>query len=262
MKITDFAAFKKAGRRISMITAYDYSMARIAASSSVDCVLVGDSAAMVMHGHESTIAATPELMAAHTAAVARGAKTKFIVADMPFLSLRSGLPAAMSCAGELLRAGADAVKLEGVDGHEAVIKALVHADIPVVGHVGLTPQSICRLGSYRVQGRGAAQAKKILAQAVRLQKLGCFAIVAECVPSALARRMSALLSIPVIGIGSGPHTDGQVLVLHDVLGLYPDFSPKFAKRYCDGAGLFARALSAFDGDVKRGRFPAREHECA
>jgi 3-methyl-2-oxobutanoate hydroxymethyltransferase len=261
MKILDFRAAKKSGKKISMITAYDYTMARIAAASPVDSLLVGDSGAMVMHGFDSTLSATPEIMALHTAAVARGAGGKFIVADMPFLSFRSGLPAAMDCVAKLMRAGAHAVKLEGVYGHEDIIKAIVGADVPVMGHIGLTPQSIHRLGGYRVQGREAAAAKDLLAQAKLLEKLGCFAIVVECIPSALAAKIARALKIPVIGIGSGPHTDGQVLVLQDMLGLYADIKPKFVKRYAEGADIFRRALEDYDREVKEGKFPDKETTC-
>ena len=262
MKIQDFAAAKRDGKKISMVTAYDYTMASIAAASPVDSLLVGDSAAMVMHGFDSTLAATPDMMAFHTAAVARGAKNKFIVADMPFLSFRSGLGPAMDCVGKLMRAGAHAVKLEGVYGHEDIIKAIVGADVPVMGHIGLTPQSIHRLGGYKMQGKEAAAAKDLLAQAKLLEKLGCFALVAECIPAALAGKIARALTIPVIGIGSGKDTDGQVLVLQDMLGLYNDLTPKFVKRYAEGSNIFLQALTAYDREVKEGKFPAKDNICA
>jgi len=262
MKITDFARRKREGRKISMITAYDYTFARIADASPVDCVLVGDSAAMVMHGHASTIAATPEMMAVHTAAVAKGAPSKFLVADMPFLSFRSGIPAAMDCVAGLMRAGAHAVKLEGVSGHEDIIAAIAGSDIPVMGHLGLTPQSVFKFGGYKVQGRGEAAAGSLLAQAKKLEELGCFAVVLECVPDTVARDITKAVSMPTIGIGAGPFTDGQVLVLQDALGLYDDMAPRFVKRYLDGRALAAQALREFDSEIKSGAFPAKEHSCA
>jgi 3-methyl-2-oxobutanoate hydroxymethyltransferase len=255
MKITDFYDYRKPGPKISMVTAYDYTMASIAAEAAVDCVLVGDSAAMVMHGHPSTIAATTDMMALHTAAVARAVKNKLVVADMPFLSVRKGLAAAMESVEALARAGAQAVKIEGLDGHAEIVSHIIGSDIPVMGHLGLTPQSINRLGGYRTQGRDQASAEKLASDALRLQKLGCFALVLECVPAALAARVTAQLRIPVIGIGAGPHTDGQVLVLQDMLGLYGE-PPSFVKKYLDGRKLAAEALDAFDSEVKAGAFPA------
>ena len=261
MKIQDFRRFKEEGRKISMVTAYDYAMARIVNASAVDCVLVGDSAAMVMHGHPSTLPATTGMMALHAAAVARGAPGKFIVADMPFLSFRKGIRAAMDCVQALMQAGACAVKLEGVAGHEDVVGHIVRSDVPVMGHLGLTPQSVHRLGGYRAQGADARSAKLILEQAARLEALGCFALVLECVPDELAGRISAKLKIPTIGIGAGPLTDGQVLVLHDLLGMYQDISPKFVKRYLQGFALMKDALDRFDSEIKSGIFPARKtHE--
>lgn len=261
MKVSDFALRKQAGGKISMLTAYDYSFARLVDASPVDCVLVGDSAAMVMHGCKSTIDATPEMMAIHVAAVAKGAPSKFIVADMPFLSFRSGLKPAMDCAAPLLRAGAHAVKLEGIEGHEDVVRAMTSADIPVMGHLGLTPQSILKLGAYKVQGRTAPAAEAILEQAARLERAGCFALVLECVPDALAQRVTAALAIPTIGIGAGPHTDGQVLVLQDTLGFCAGTTPRFVKRYLDGKTVMGEALSRFDAEVKNGAFPQKEHSC-
>jgi len=261
MKAGDFALRKRDGIRISMLTAYDYSFARLVDSSPVDCVLVGDSAAMVMHGCKSTIDATPEMMASHVSAVARGAPSKFIVADMPFLSFRSGLKHAMDCAALLLRAGAHAVKLEGVDGHEDIIRAMTSADIPVMGHLGLTPQSILKLGTYRVQGRSPSAAEAIFCQASRLEGAGCFALVLECVPDEVARRVTVSLSIPTIGIGAGPHTDGQVLVLQDALGFCPERTPRFVKKFMDGRAVVGEAISRFDAEVKSGVFPQKEHSC-
>lgn len=255
MKITDFYNYRKPGPKISMVTAYDYTLAAIAAESAVDCVLVGDSAAMVMHGEPSTIAATAELMALHTAAVARAVKGKLVIGDMPFLTMRKGLGPAMEAVEKLSRAGAQAVKIEGLDGHGELISHIIQSDIPVMGHIGLTPQSINRLGSYKTQGRDQASAERLVAQAQELQERGCFALVLECVPAGLAGRITELLKIPVIGIGAGPHTDGQVLVMQDLLGLYPS-APSFVKKYLDGRRLVTEALNNFDGEVKNSIFPA------
>lgn len=259
MKITDFYSYRKPGPKISMVTAYDYTLASIAAQSAADCVLVGDSAAMVMHGHPSTIAATPEMMALHTAAVARAVKEKLIVSDMPFLSVRKGLGPAMETVELLARAGAQAVKIEGLDGHGGIISHIVQSDMPVMGHLGLTPQSLNRLGGYRTQGRDQASAEKLAAQAQELERLGCFALVLECVPAALAGRITNLVKIPVIGIGAGPHTDGQVLVLQDLLGLYGE-PPSFVKRYLDGRALLAGAINSFDAEVKASVFPENKRK--
>lgn len=255
MKITDFYNYRKPGPKISMVTAYDYTLAALAAESAVDCVLVGDSAAMVMHGEPSTIAATADLMALHTAAVARAVKDKLVVGDMPFLTMRKGLGQAMEAVEKLSRAGAQAVKIEGLDGHGELISHIIQSDIPVMGHIGLTPQSINRLGSYKTQGRDQASAERLVTQAQELQERGCFALVLECVPAGLAGRITELLKIPVIGIGAGPHTDGQVLVMQDLLGLYPS-APSFVKKYLDGRRLVTEALNNFDGEVKNSIFPA------
>ncbi len=254
MKITDFYNYRKPGRKISMVTAYDYTLAALAAESGVDCVLVGDSLAMVMHGHPSTLAATADLMALHTAAVARAVTDRLLVGDMPFLSVRKGLGPAMDAVEKLSRAGAQAVKIEGLDGHGGIISHIIKSGIPVMGHLGLTPQSVNGFGGYRTQGKDRAAAEKLAAEALELERLGCFALVLECVPAALAERVTALLKIPVIGIGAGPHTDGQVLVMQDLLGLYGE-PPSFVKKYLDGRRLVVEALNAFDGEVKDSVFP-------
>jgi len=258
MKITDFYSYKKPGRKISMITAYDYTLAAIAAESAVDCVLVGDSLSMVMHGQPSTLAATVDMMALHTAAVARAVKDKLVVGDMPFLSMRKGLGPAMEAVEALARAGAQAVKAEGLEGHEEMISHIIKSDIPVMGHIGLTPQSVNKFGGYRTQGRDQASAERLVSQARELEQLGCFSLVLECVPEKLAERITGLVKIPVIGIGAGPFTDGQVLVLHDMLGLYGE-PPSFVKKYLDGRRLVVDALNAFDGEVKNSVFPEIKH---
>jgi 3-methyl-2-oxobutanoate hydroxymethyltransferase len=256
--VRDFARFKAEGRKISIVTAYDAWTARLVARSNVDAVLVGDSAAMVVHGHPTTVAATVGLMALHTRAVARSASGKFVIADLPFLSFRKGIPAAMNAVGTLVRSGAQAVKLEGVDGHEEVVERIVGSGVPTMGHVGLTPQSVNRFGGFRVQGRTDAEAEALRRQAHRLEDLGCFSIVLECVPAELAARITSELGIPTIGIGAGIGTDGQVLVLQDLWGVDTTHTPRFVRRYFDGDGALTCALNQFDADVKATRFPAPE----
>ena len=253
--VLDFAAAKAAGRKISMVTCYDSSLARVLEASQVDCILVGDSAAMVMHGHADTLGATVELMALHTAAVRRGAPTRFLIGDMPFLSFRKGVPVALDAVAALMRAGAQAVKVEGVAGHEDVITAVTGSGVPVMGHLGLTPQSVNALAGFRVQGRSEDDAARILREAKLLEELGCFSLVLECVPSALASRITRSLSIPTIGIGAGIDCDGQVLVLQDLLGLSNGHRPKFLRTYLDGFGEVRDAVDRFDADVKKGAFP-------
>jgi len=256
--VLDFARHKREGLPIGMVTSYDSWSARLAAQADVDCLLVGDSVAMVVHGHADTLHATMPMMELHTAAVRRGAPGMFVVADMPFLSFRRGAAAAVEDAGALMRAGASAVKLEGVVGHEEAIAQIVGSGIPVMGHLGLTPQSVHQLGGYRVQGRSAEQAAKILTDARRLEELGVFALVLECVPEQLAAEITAALAIPTIGIGSGVKTSGQVLVLHDLLGLQAEFRPRFARRYVEGHEVVRDALVRYMADVRAARFPARD----
>ena len=258
MSSTDFLKAKLEHRALSMVTCYDYTFARLLSKSSVDGILVGDSAAMVMHGYTSTLSASVELMRVHTEAVARGAGGKFIVADMPFLSFRKGLSAALDAAAVLMTAGSHAVKLEGVDGHEDVISRLVQSGIPVMGHLGLQPQSVHAYGGFRVQGRSNDSAQDITRQASTLEELGAFAIVLECMPANLAREISRSLRIPTIGIGAGGGCDGQILVLQDLLGLNPDFRPKFARPFLDGARCVLDTLARFEGAVKAGTFPTSE----
>jgi 3-methyl-2-oxobutanoate hydroxymethyltransferase len=256
MNVLDFQKMKKASRKISMVTCYDYSSARAVADSNIDCILVGDSLAMVMHGHPTTLSATTAMMALHTAAVARGAPTKFIVADLPFLSYRKGLKDAMDSVQELMSAGAHAVKLEGVRGHADIVRHIVESGVPVMGHLGLTPQSINLLGGMKVQARTDAAVEILAAQACELEEAGCFSLVLECVPSEAARKVTDLLKIPTIGIGAGPNVDGQVLVYQDVLGLNPGFKPKFLRVYANTFEVIQAALNAYDRDVKGGDFPS------
>lgn len=254
--VRDFAAAKEARRPIVVVTSYDAWSARLLAEAPVDCLLVGDSAMMVVHGERDTLGATVELMAQHTRAVARGAPGKFIVADMPFLTARKGPAHALDCAATLLRAGAHAVKIEGVRGHLETIAHLVESGIPVMGHLGLLPQSVHALGGYKVQARDTAAATRLREDAAMVEAAGAFALVLECIPQKLARAVSASLRIPAIGIGAGAGCDGQVLVLHDLLGLNPGFQPRFARRFADGAALVRDGVERYARAVRSGRFPA------
>jgi 3-methyl-2-oxobutanoate hydroxymethyltransferase len=253
-----FAAAKAAGAKIVMVTAYDTWSARLLADSPVDCILVGDSAMMVVHGEKDTLGATPELMAMHTRAVGRGAPGKFIVADMPFLAARKGEAHALDCAALLLRSGAHAVKIEGAQGHTHVIRHLVESGIPVMGHLGLTPQWVRGLGGFKVQARDAAAAGQLREDASALEQAGIFALVLECIPSGLAGEVTSALRIPTIGIGAGAGCDGQVLVLQDMLGLNPGFRPRFARSFADGAALVRGGAARFAEAVRLGKFPAEE----
>lgn len=256
MPVLDFFHAKSAGRRLSMVTCYDYTFAKLIGRTAVDAVLVGDSVAMAIHGHPNTLSATVDMMATHTAAVARGAAGKFLVADLPFLSFRKGLPAAMDAAQALMSAGAQAVKLEGILGHEDVVERLVQSGIPVMGHVGMQPQSVHAYGGFKPQGRTEGEAERIAGHAKRLEALGVFSIVLECIPAGLAASITKSLGVPTIGIGAGAGCDGQILVLQDLLGLNVDFRPRFARRFGSGDELTIGALQAYDRAVKDGTFPA------
>lgn len=258
MGVSIFLSSKIEGKKLSMVTCYDYTFARLLSKTSVDAILVGDSAAMVMHGHPSTLQATLEIMRLHTEAVVRGAGKKCVIADMPFLSFRKGVQAALEVAQVLMSAGAAAVKLEGVSGHEDVVQRLVQSGVPVMGHLGLEPQSMQRYGGYRVQGRDEDQARKILDDARLIEELGAFAVVLECIPSSLAAEISAALKIPTIGIGAGVACDGQILVLQDLLGLNTDFHPRFARIFADIGQCVLAAIESYDRAVKSEQFPARE----
>ena len=254
--IREFAAAKTAGRKLVMVTSYDAWSAQLLAKEDIDCLLVGDSVMMAVHGERDTLGATTEIMALHTRAVARGAaEAKLIVADMPFLAARKGRNEALESAAALLRAGAHAVKIEGVRGHADVIHHLVESGIPVMGHLGLTPQSVNVFGGFTVQAREAAAAQALREDARALQEAGAFALVLECIPQKLATEVSATLPIPTIGIGAGAGCDGQVLVLHDLLGLNPDFKPRFVRRFAEGAGLVRSGVAAYAAAVRAGTFP-------
>jgi len=255
---SDMIAARAAGHPISVLTCYDFWSAKILAASRIDALLVGDSTAMVMHGHETTIPADLDMMCLHVSAVRRGAPEKLLIADMPFLAHRHSLSETMAAVERLIRAGGQAIKLEGADGNCDAIHHIVESGIDVMGHLGLTPQSLHRLGGYRVQGRDQAVAAKLVADARRLQDAGCFALVLELVPTELAKTITESLAIPTIGIGAGPHTSGQVLVLQDMLGMQPDFQPKFLRTYLDGFSLLRDAVDRYDADVKEGRYPSDE----
>ena len=254
--VLEFASAKTEGRGISMITCYDSTSAKIVATSNIDCILVGDSVAMTMHGFSDTINATPEMMEMHVAAVRRGAPEKFLVADLPFLAHRGSLDATLSIVARFMRAGANAIKIEGVDGSKNVIRHIVESGVPVMGHLGLTPQSVHAFGGFKVQGKTEAAAEHIRVQAKALQECGVFAIVLECVPSLLAASITKDCSVPTIGIGAGEGCDGQVLVFQDVLGLNTDFRPRFVRPFAKGAEIFSQAINAFDLAVKERSFPS------
>jgi 3-methyl-2-oxobutanoate hydroxymethyltransferase len=260
--ILDFARAKREQHPIVMLTAYDALMARLVAKSEIDAILVGDSVAMVVHGYPSTVHATTGMLSAHVAAVRRGAPEIVVVADMPFLTARRGKQAAVDAAGELMQAGATAVKVEGVTGHAEVIEHLVGSGIPVMAHLGLTPQSVNQFGGYRLQGRSSAEAERLRAEARAVEELGAFAIVLECVPAALAQTITDERGVPTIGIGAGAGTAGQVLVISDLLGLDPNFQPRFARRYLDGHALVGEAFNQYVRDVRAANFPAREEVLA
>ena len=258
MNLLDFKKRKLASEKISMVTCYDAWSAKVIEKSPVDCVLVGDSVAMVVHGFDSTLNATTEMMALHTASVRRGLKTKFLVADMPFLTFRKGINSSLECVEKLMTAGANAVKLEGVWGHENVVSHIVQSGVPVMGHIGLTPQSVHGLGGFKVQGKTHIAADDLIKQALKLQELGCFAIVIECVPANLGEAITKSLEIPTIGIGAGVNTDGQVLVLQDLLGFNQSLKPKFVRPFLDGESLLQTALNHFHQEIQEKTFPLEQ----
>jgi 3-methyl-2-oxobutanoate hydroxymethyltransferase len=259
MNILELRDWKKQNRKITMVTCYDTWSAKILAETGIDIVLIGDSAAMVMHGHEDTIPASIDLLVPHVAAVRRGAAKKFLVADLPFLSFRSDLKTNIEAVLRLMQAGAQAVKLESYDeDNHRLIRHLVDSGIPVMGHLGLTPQFVNAFGGFKVQGRGEEQKRKILAQARGLEEAGCFSMVLECVPRDLAAEITSTVSHHTIGIGAGAGCDGQVLVLHDLLGFSTGFKPKFVRNYLNGAELIRQAVEAYREDVQGGRFPTEK----
>ncbi len=251
----------KGESRIGMLTAYDYPSARLVDAAGADITLVGDSLGMVVLGYPDTLSVTMADMLHHTRAVARGTTRSLIVGDMPYLSYHVTVEESVRNAGEFIRAGAHAVKVEGgKPSRIRVIDAIRDAEIPVMGHIGLTPQSVNELGGFKVQGKGAEAAKRLVDEAVALEESGCFSLVLECVPAELAAFITDRVSIPTIGIGAGPACDGQVLVFHDVLGLFDGFKPKFVRRYGEFEPELRDALARYIADVREGRFPNIETE--
>ncbi|MFN7039212.1 MAG: 3-methyl-2-oxobutanoate hydroxymethyltransferase [Alphaproteobacteria bacterium] len=259
MDINDFYKMKQNNQPIRMITCYDYWSAKIIADTNIDCVLVGDSAAMVMHGADSTTYADIEMIVVHIKAVKNGIPHKFIIGDLPFLSYRKSLNKAMIAVEKIIKAGANAVKLEGIEGNEKIVKHIIESGIPVMGHLGFTPQSVNIFGNKIVQGKNTEQAEKLMKDTKMVEELGCFALVLECIPSNLAKKITDSLSIPTIGIGAGPHTSGQVLVLQDMLGANPNFNPKFLKKYADIYSIIKDSINAYCHEVDTHVFPSKEH---
>ena len=258
--VATFRKAKEEGKKISMLTAYDYSTAGLLDAAGINGILVGDSLGNVMLGYEDTISVTMEDMIHHGAAVARGVKNALVVIDMPFMSYQTSVYDAMVNAGRLMKEGrANAVKLEGGREVAPQIQAIVQAGIPVMAHLGLTPQSIHAFGGYKVQGKDEEAARKLIENAKEVEAAGAFAVVLECVPAPLAELVTKQISIPTIGIGAGAGCDGQILVYQDMLGLFSDFSPKFAKRYAELGTAMQEAFKAYVEDVEQGRFPAEEH---
>jgi len=251
---------KRRDRKIVMLTAYDYQTAVLEDRAGVDMILVGDSLGMVVLGYENTIPVTLEEIIHHLKPVARARTRAFLVGDLPFMSYQASPEDAVRNAGRLLKeGGAEAVKLEGGRRMESVIKGIVDADIPVMGHLGLTPQSLHQFGGYRVQGKDAASAEKLVEEARFLEEAGCFAMVLEGIPWQLAQTISGVIDIPTVGIGAGPHCDGQVLVVNDILGLNEEFSPRFVKHYAELGKEMSRAFDAYVQEVREGKFPDLDH---
>ena len=253
------AQMKREGTKMTMLTSYDVTFARLSDAAGIDILLVGDSLGMVVKGEANTLSVSIEQMAYHTAAVARGVTRSHVVGDMPFMSYQASAEQAMQNAAILLRAGAHSVKVEGGETIAPTVARMVEAGIPVMGHVGLQPQSVNAMGGFVVQGRDPTSRRRILDDALALERAGAYAVVLEGIPADLAAEITAQLSIPTIGIGAGPSCDGQVLVVYDLLGLNPDFSPKFVRKFVDGAKVLGDAFGAYIAAVKDGSFPAQEH---
>lgn len=257
--IQDFLKKKKEGGKITMLTAYDYPFAQIVDEAGIDCILVGDSLGMVVQGLENTLPVTMDEMIYHTKMVSRAVKNAMVIGDMPFMSYQSGVQDALKNAGRFLKeTGAAAVKIEG--GSEVVehIRIMTKSDIPVMAHIGLTPQSIHRMGGYKVQGKTEASARKLMEEAHAVEDAGAFSLLLEAIPMSLAEKITKELAIPTIGIGAGPHCDGQVLVLHDVIGLFERFVPKFVKKYANLKENTLKAVKAYKEEVEKGIFPSEE----
>jgi len=261
-KITpvDIQTMKREGKKITMLTAYDYPMALLEDRARIEIILVGDSLGMTVLGYENTLPVTMDEMIHHTKAVTRGAKYALIIGDMPFMSYNTSERDAILNAGRFMKeGGADAVKLEGGVSVKEIVRAIVRAGIPVMGHIGLTPQTISMLGGFKVQGKDAQAAQKIIDDALLLEDAGAFSILLEAIPAPIAKRISERLKVPTIGIGAGVHCDGQVLVVHDLLGLFDRFLPKFAKRYVNLSDLMLQAFESYREEVSQGIFPTDQH---
>lgn len=257
--IHDFLKKKKEGRKITMLTAYDYPFARIVDEAGIDAILVGDSLGMVVQGLENTLPVTMDEMIYHTKMVTRAVKNALVIGDMPFMSYQTGVPDAVKNAGRFLKeAGASGVKMEGGAEIADHIRALTRSDIPVMAHIGLTPQSIHRMGGYKVQGKTELAAKKLIEEAHMAEDAGAFSLLLEAIPMDLAKKITGELSIPTIGIGAGPHCDGQILVLHDVIGLFERFVPKFVKQYANVKDDALKAIIAYREEIEKGVFPSKE----
>jgi 3-methyl-2-oxobutanoate hydroxymethyltransferase len=261
-KITpvDIQAMKREGKKITMLTAYDYPMALLEDRAGIDIILVGDSLGMTVLGYENTLPVTMDEMIHHTKAVTRGAKYPLIIGDMPFMSYNISEREAILNAGRFMKeGGADAVKLEGGVSVKDIVKAIVKAGIPVMGHIGLTPQTISMLGGFKVQGKDAHSAQKIINDALLLEDAGAFSILLEAIPAQIAKKITEHLKIPTIGIGAGVYCDGQVLVVHDLLGLFDRFTPKFAKRYVNLSEVMLKAFESYREEVLKGIFPSDQY---
>jgi 3-methyl-2-oxobutanoate hydroxymethyltransferase len=260
ISILEMKEKKKQGKKLTMLTAYDYPTAQLLEKAGIDTILVGDSVGNVILGYDSTVPVTMDEMIHHTKAVRRGVPNTFLIGDMPFLSYQVSDEEAIRNAGRFVKeARCDAVKLEGGKEMISRIGAIINAGIPVLGHLGLTPQTATMLGGLKVQGKDVASAKKILEDSLLLEKTGCFGIILECVPQQLAKIITEKLSIPTIGIGAGPFCDGQVLVTHDMLGLFERFKPKFVKQYINLYPQILNAIIEFKKEVKEDKFPSKEH---
>jgi 3-methyl-2-oxobutanoate hydroxymethyltransferase len=260
MSIPNFIKTKQNKEKSSWITCYDFSSAKIVAQSDITGVLIGDSVVMTLYGHDTTLTATTELIAQHTEAVAKGLRgsKKIIIADMPFLSFRGSLDRTLKSVETLMKAGAHGVKIEGALGNLTTISSLVESGIPVMGHLGLTPQSLHSLGGFKVQGKDSLAQKQLLQQASDLEKAGCFALVLECVPSSLGLKITETVQIPVIGIGAGPATDGQILVWQDLLGIPSPYSPKFVRAFGQQQKETLKSLQEYHECVTTSQFPSQE----
>lgn len=256
--ILDLKKRKERKQKIVMITCYDHWTAKILSKTPVDSLLVGDSVAMVIHGFDSTIHAHTDMMATHTAAVSRAETKKLIVTDLPFLAHRKGIKTLMKAVEKLMKSGAGALKIETAPGQEDSVRFISESGVPVVGHLGLTPQYIHQLGGYKVQGKDSVTSQKIFQQALELEQAGCHALVLECVPMKLAKKITEKLSIPTIGIGAGPFVDGQVLVLQDLLGFNEDFKPRFLRQFAQGENWMQKGIHDFTQSVRNLNFPSKK----